>query len=100
MDVVMLRDAIEAYGTEVRWVPGLLQLGDGMTKDEGAVMDSFKAAMTGRCYNIGDEARALTLRAEAKVARLARGVARKKVNETRKVKKSTEDYPEQPSGDC
>ena len=75
-----------------------------MTKDEGAVMDSFKAAMTGRCYNIGDAARALTLRAEAKVARLARGVARKKVNETRKVtpkgKKSTEDFEEQPSGDC
>ena len=77
----MLREALKLYGTEMRWVPGTRQLGDCMTKDEGVVIDAFKAAMTTNCYNIGDEGRALELRALAKEERLRRGKARKDENE-------------------
>ena len=94
-DQPLIRAAVEAFGTVVRWVPGARQIADAMTKDEGAAMDSFKGVMAARTYNIGDESRALELRAEAKEARVARGAIRKAENEKQqKNKKVSRDEKE------
>jgi hypothetical protein len=81
VDVIILRDALKKFGTDCRWVPGTRQLADGMTKDTAESIDALKAAVLRMVYNIGDERRALELRAVAREARVQRGQARKIENE-------------------
>jgi hypothetical protein len=52
-----------------------------MTKDTAESIDALKAAVLRMVYNIGDERRALELRALAREARVQRGQARKIENE-------------------
>ena len=67
-------------GTEPRWVPGSRQLADGLTKERAEALDALRAALRNSIFNIGDEARALEMRARERELRLQRGAERARAN--------------------
>ena len=80
LDVLILKDLVRRAGTDPRWVPGSRQLADGLTKERAEALDALRAALRNSLFNIGDEERALEMRAQERARRLQRGAERARAN--------------------
>lgn len=83
LDVVQLKQSLTRLNLPLRWAPTKVQLADGLTKSDADALDYLRATMRSGRYELCDEEKTMTMRAEEKARRVSRGEAKRKAAEER-----------------
>ena len=80
LDMIITKRLRSRLGCSLRWVPRVLMVADGLTKDDGPAADKIRLHMASGLYLIGKESDAIARSKAEKERRVARGKARDAAN--------------------